>query len=140
MHYNEMNVNKETKIAEAVTRLKMMEVPVSVIEDFLHGYVMVAEPPTGEMRNITEKEKEEIATFEDKHNAIVYMIVRSYTNFGQLDSWLFISDYPEEWAMEDAAIKDGIVFSWTINRDIPEFSDMGSIAYKKVDGGVVRVF
>ena len=51
----------------------------------------------------------------------------------------FVSNYPEEWDMENANIKRNIVFTWTINRDVDWMSDMGSISFQSVNGGLLRI-
>ena len=135
-----MNVDMKTKQQEAIKRMKMMQILPEAIRQFKDaGKVMVSEPPFGALYYITEKERQEVAKFEQEYNALVYHVVRTYTNFGQLDSWLFVSNYPEEWDMENANIKRNIVFTWTINRDVDWMSDMGSIAFRPANGGLLRV-
>ena len=135
-----MNVDMKTKRQEAIKRMKMMQILPEAIRQFKDdGAIMVSEPPFGALYYITEKEQQEVAKFEQEYNALVYHVVRTYTEFGHLDSWLFVSDYPEEWDMENTNIKRNIVFTWTINRSVDWMSDMGSIAFRPANGGLLRV-
>ena len=135
-----MNVDMKTKRQEAIKRMKMMQIFPEAIRQFKDdGRVMVSEPPFGDLSYITETERQEIDKFEQEYHALVYHVVRAYTNFGQLDSWLFVSDYPEEWDMENTNIEQNIVFTWTINRSVDWMSDMGSIAFRPANGGLLRV-
>lgn len=135
-----MNVDMKTKRQEAIKRMKMMQILPEAIRQFKDdGAIMVSEPPFGALYYITEKEQQEVAKFEQEYNALVYHVVRTYTEFGQLDSWLFVSDYPEEWDMENTNIEQNIVFTWTINRSVDWMSDMGSIAFRPANGGLLRV-
>ena len=136
-----MSISREEKKTEAIKRMKMMQVAPETIQKFKDdGKVMVSELPFGAMCFLTEKEQQEVDQFEQEYNALVYHIIRTYTNFGQLDSFLFVSDYPEEWDMENTNIKRNIVFTWTVNRSADWMSDMGSITFRSAHGGLIRTF
>ena len=82
-----MNVDMKTKQQEAIKRMKMMQIFPEAIRQFKDdGKVMVSEPPFGALYYITEKEQQEVAKFEQEYNALVYHVVRTYTEVGQLDS------------------------------------------------------
>ena len=44
----------------------------------------------------------------DQRGALVYVVIRSYTTIGKLDSYLFVSDYAEEWEVDRKNIREGI--------------------------------
>ena len=92
-----MNVNTEEKKTEAVARMKRLGIFPQTIEQFQdEGYVSISEPPFGAFYWAEGEDLERIRQFEEEHNALVYVVIRSYTNIGKLDSMLFVSDYPEE--------------------------------------------
>lgn len=135
-----MNISKERKIEEAIARMKMLDIIPDAIRQFKNnGTVMSSEPPMGGLYWVNDEQKEMIREFEEKNNALVYLVVRSYTGFGTMDSLLFVSDYEEEWDMDREDIKDDIALTYTINHDTPDFSEFGSIGIKRLFGGLVRV-
>ena len=136
-----MKVSRKAKKQEAIKRMKALDIIDSAINQFASDdIVMISEPPMGGLYWADEEEKEMIKKFEEEHNALVYIVVRAFTNFGRMDSMLFVSDYDEEWEMDNDDIKDGYALTYTVNHDMPDCSEMGSIAVKSMFGGLVRVF
>lgn len=135
-----MNISMEIKKMEAVKRMEAMKIFTPAIKQFKKdGRVMVSEPPLGGLYWVEDELESLIKKFEEENNALVYLVVRAFTNFGKMDSLLFVGDYEEEWEVENEDIKDGIVFSYTINYDMPDFSEMGSIGYRSIGGGIIRI-
>lgn len=81
-----------------------------------------------------------VREFEEKYNALVYHAVHSYTEFGELLSLLYVSDYEEEWPIDHEDIPYGVVMTYTINLDEPMFSEFGSICVKPAAGGLLRTY
>ena len=136
-----MNVSREIKKAEAIKRMKAMHIYADAIKQFKDDdVVMVSEPPLGGLFWLSDDEKKIVQDFEQEHDVLVYLVVRAYTNFGKMDSFLYVSNYEDEWQMEMDDIADGYVMTYTINHDMPDCSEFGSIAYKSVGGGVLRKF
>ena len=134
-----MSVSREIKKQEAIKRLKALNIIDDAINQFeKDDIVMVSEPPFGGLYWLTDEEKEMVREFEEKHNALVYIVVRAFTNLGKMDSLLFVSDYEEDYESEMKDIEDGYVMSYTINHDMPYCADMGSIAVKPMFGGLLR--
>ena len=135
-----MKISREIKKQEALKRMKALGIINDAIKQFRDDdIVMVSEPPFGGLYWLEDHEKEMVRKFEEENDALVFMIVRAFTNFGKMDSLLFISDYDEEWEYDNEDIKDGYVLTYTINHDMPDCSEMGSIVVKSVGGGLVRV-
>ena len=81
-----------------------------------------------------------VRQFEQKHHALVYLILRVHTILGDLDSLLYVGQYTEEWPMDLADLKEGYPLSYTVNRGDGGLSEFGSIQITKTDeGGFVRV-
>ena len=135
-----MKISREIKKQEALKRMNALGIINDAIKHFRDDdIVMVSEPPFGGLYWLEDHEKEMVRKFEEENDALVFMIVRAFTNFGKMDSLLFISDYDEEWEYDNEDIKDGYVLTYTINHDMPDCSEMGSIVVKSVGGGLVRV-
>ena len=137
-----MQVERDVKKIEAMMRMKKLRIWNEAIKSFRkHDLVLVTEPPIGAVYTMEPELEAEVRKFEKEHNALVYMVVRSFTTFGKMDSLLFVSDYEEEWSMDREEIDDGIVMTYTINWDMPDCSEMGSIAVERTAaGGLIRAF
>ena len=123
-----MNVNTEEKKTEAVARMKRLGIFPQTIEQFQdEGYVSISEPPFGAFYWAEGEDLERIRQFEEEHNALVYVVIRSYTNIGKLDSMLFVSDYPEDWVADQDDMEHGQQVAYVYNHDAPECSEMGAI-------------
>ena len=125
-----MNISIEEKKAEAVARMKMLGIFNQTIKQFEDGYISRSEPPVGAYYWVEGEELEAIRKFEQENNCLVYTVVRAYTNIGMMDSYLFVSDYKEEWAMDREDLKDGLAVSYTINYDASNYSEFGTIGIK----------
>jgi len=138
-----MNATIEEKRAEAVRRMKRMGIYAETIRQFeQQRLVSVSEPPMGAFYWVDEETAEHIRYFEESHDALVYMVIRSYHgDMGTMDSFLYVSDWPEEWEYDNNDIQDGFVVAFVYNRDCPELSEIGSIGIRGTPaGGLVRDF
>lgn len=123
-----MNISIEDKKKEAVARMKALGIFPQTIEQFeKDGYVSISDPPFGAFYWADGKDLERIKQFEAEHNALVYVVIRSYTNIGKMDSFLFVSDYEEEWQMDRDDIEHQQALAYVYNHDIPDFSEIGAI-------------
>ena len=134
-----MNVQLEIKKQEAIQRMKVLGIFPQTIKQFKGGQVSYSEPPLGANYWVNEEQEKIIKQFEAEHDALVYFVIRSYTEFGKLDALLYVSDYEEEWDMDREDIGDGYAMAYVYNYDIPDFSELGSIGVKERFGGLVRV-
>ena len=133
-------ITREMKKEEAIKRMKALGIINDAIEQFKNDdIVMVTEPPLGGLYWLTNEEKEMVREFEEEHDVLVYMVVRAFTQFGKMDSLLYVSDWQEEWKYENEDLKDGYAMSYTINHDMPDCSEFGSIAVKPMFGGLIRI-
>ena len=136
-----MNVSREIKKVEAIKRMKAMNIYSDAIKQFKNAdIVMVSEPPLGGLFWLNDEEKEMVSKFEQENNALVYLVVRSFTNLGIMDNIFYVSDYQDEWFMDNADLNENYACVYVINYDMPDCSEFGTIAWKSVGGGVLRVF
>lgn len=94
-----MKISTERKGAEAIKRMKALNIIGDAIEQFRKsGQIMCSEPPMGALYWIDDEQKKLVEEFEQEHNALVYMVIRTYfAEFGKMDALLYVSDYKEEW-------------------------------------------
>lgn len=135
-----MKVSMEKKKEEAIRRMEALDIYVDTINQFEdEDLVSYSEPPLGTNFWFNKEQREIIKAFEKEYNALVYFAIRSYTEFGTLDSFLYVSDHEEEWEMDNEDLKDGYVVAYVYNYDMPDFSEFGSIVVQPRFGGLVRI-
>ena len=137
-----MNVSLEKKKEEAIRRLKKIGLFEQAVEDFeKNGNVQVSEVPLGGLFWLDDEQKKIVSEFEKKNNALVYTAICTPTNFGLMDTFFFVSDYPEEWEDDDADLDDNCCVAYVYNHDAPDFSEIGSVSFKLLpSGGLKRTF
>ena len=123
-----MNISIAEKKTEAIERMKLLRIYGPTIKQFKNeGLVSVSEPPLGAFYWADNDDLKRIRELEEKNDALVYVIVRSYTNIGKLDSFLYVSDYQEEWSRDRKDIKRGEPIAYVYNHDMPDCSEFGCI-------------
>ncbi len=134
-----MNISTEQKKAEAIERMRLLGIFPQTIQQFEQGYVSISEPPMGAFYWAEGEDLSRVREFERKHNALVYVIVRSYMTAGKMDSFLYVSDCPDEWqADRDGIVSDGEALAYVYNHDDPELSEIGFIGIEKTPAAGLR--
>lgn len=135
-----MKILREIKKAEAIKRLQTMDIIEDAINQFIEDdIVMVSDNPFGMLYWLNDDYKKLVAEFEEEYNGLVYIANYCVTEFGRLLSLFYVSDYEEEWEMDNADVEEGYAMVYCINLDCPDFSEFGSIAYQPVNGGIKRI-
>lgn len=123
-----MNISREEKKIEALARMKLWGIYAPIRKQFeKEDIVSESAPPLGACFWLDEAQLEQVRAFEERNNALVYHVIHSYTSFGELENYLYVSDYPEEWETDRDDIKSGQQLVYVLNRDAPECSEFGSI-------------
>lgn len=140
-----MNISREIKKAEAINRMKELGLFAPCIKVFKSRDEVQLSEQTGGLyefsvdRELTAKVQE----FERKNNALVYHVIHTPMRLDgeamDMYNFLYVSDYQEEWEVDNADIKEGYVFAYVWNKTIDYFSEFGSIAVKGMFGGLVRI-
>lgn len=91
-----MNASIEAKKAEAVERMKLWGIYPPIIKCFeQEGIVSESAPPLGTCSQLEGEQLERVRKFEENYNAVVYHVIHSFTNIGELESYLFVSGCPD---------------------------------------------
>ena len=123
-----MKVSIDEKKVEAIERMKLLKIFPEVIEQFRNdGLVSLSYPPFGAHFWLDDESKQIVADFEKKNDALVFTGIRSYTNIGMMDSFLFVSDYKEDWTIERRDFRNSTALAYVYNHDMPDCSEMGCI-------------
>lgn len=142
-----MKVSREDKKDEAIKRLKKMGVFDEAIRQFEEDdLVNISEPQDmfcgviGALYWLNDEQKRIVKSFENENDALVYLVVRSYTNFGIMDNLFYVSDHNEEWYIDNADLCENFACVYVINHDMPDCSEFGTISWKEAGGGILRTF
>lgn len=123
---------REEKKAEAVKRMKILKIFKETIRQFeKEDYVSISEPPFGAFFWVNDKQKEWIERFEKENNALVYMGVLSFTDFGRMISWFYVPDNEEEWEYDNFNLLNQEAFVYVQNLDDSDCSEFGYIGFRK---------
>ena len=135
-----MNVSMENKKAEAINRMKTLDLFKPYIMAFeKRGKIYLSEPTGGVYEFDADVELvAKVKEFEEENNALVYHVIHSITIFGELYNFLYVSDYKEEWEMDNEDLAEGYAMSYVWNKTDEWCSEFGSIGVKGKFGGIVR--
>lgn len=137
-----MKVTREIKKAEAIKRMKALKLFSPCIKHFeKYDEVQLSEPPIGGLYEFSRDDElnAKIREFEAEYNALVFHVIHTYTGFGEMYNFLYVSDEEEEWELDNHYIENGYVFCWVWNKDEEYFSEFGTISVKPIFGGLVRI-
>lgn len=135
-----MKISREEKKIEAIKRLRAIGIIPDAIKQFkADDTVMVSENPYGFLYWLNDEQAEVVREFESEYDSLVYLCNYCVTEFGRLLSMFYVSDYPEEWELDNADLEDGYACVNCVNMDAPELSDIGTISFVPMNGGVKRI-
>ena len=129
---------REKQKNEAIKRMKTLELYENVIKEFQEENKLNLSESIGVLYWLKEEEKKLVKEFENENGGLVYHLIRSLTDFGELYSIFYVSKYEEEWDMDLEDLKNNIAFVYVKNLNDELSSEFGSIGFKKSIGGLVR--
>lgn len=138
----EMKISREDKKVEAIARMEALGIFPDTIKQFKDDdYVSISEPPVGAFYWAEGEDLQRIKNFENQYNALVYVVVRTYSNIGKMDSYLYVSDYRDEWGQDNEDIKNTAPLAYVYNHDMPDCSEFRCVGLKKsVAAGLLRTW
>jgi hypothetical protein len=81
-----------------------------------------------------------ISTLENKHKCVVYAITHEYAQFGELYSFLIVTDYKNEWkTLVETCGNRHRIFAYVWNKDDNLCSEFGDIMVQSFGGGIRRI-
>lgn len=122
-----MTISREEKKIEALARMKLWGIYPPIVKQFEDDQISESAPPLGACYWLDEEQTARVREFEERNNALVYHVIHSFTTIGEMESFLYVSDYPEEWEQDRADIKDGQQLVYVFNKDMPDCSEFGSV-------------
>ena len=136
-----MSISMETKKAEAIKRMKALDLYKPYITLFEKENKIFLSEMTGGVYEFDDNEEliTKVKEFEEEYDALVYHVIHTMTQFGELYSFLYVSKYEEEWEMDNEDIADGYAMAYVWNKTDEWCSEFGSIGVQGKFGGIVRV-
>jgi hypothetical protein len=135
---------KQFQKEEALNRMHILKLHENVINEFDQPEdkrVLNLSEPTGGLYWLNDEEKAIVSNFENKYNATVYHVIKSYTNLGLMYSLLYVSKIIEEWKDDvHALLVDEGTIAYVYNKDYPDCSEFGFIGVEERFGGIVRTW
>lgn len=123
-----MNISREEKKNEALARMVSWGIYAPIVRQFQKDdIVSESAPPLGACFWLEGEQLERVKAFEEKNDALVYHVIHSFTNFGEMEAYLYVSDYPEEWEMDREDLKEGQQLAYVYNNSMPDCSEFGTI-------------
>lgn len=134
-------VSRENKKQEAIKRMEALGLFKPCIKAFAKYDEVQLTEPTGGLYEFSDNEElnAKIKEFEEEYDALVYHVIHTYTQFGELYNFLYVSDYEEEWEMDITDIEDNYAVAYVWNKSDDWMSEMGGIMVQEKFGGIVRV-
>ena len=134
-------VIREKKKEEAIKRMKVLGLFKPCIKSFEKYDELQLTEPTGGLYEFSDNAElnAKIKEFEEEYNALVYHVIHTYTQFGELYNFLYVSDYEEEWEYDNEDVKAGYAVAYVWNKSDDFLSEIGGIAIRERFGGLVRV-
>lgn len=131
-------MTREEKKLEAINRMKLLNLHDNVIREFRDEDKLNLSENGGFLYWLDDEQKAIVDDFEQHYNATVYHVIRSVTEFGELLSFLYVSDNKDEWKMDRNDLANGYPLVYTKNLDADFCSEFGSIGIESNIGGLVR--
>ena len=137
--------------AEAVRRMVKLDLCRNAIKEFRKDQKLNLSEPVrlgGEITGKTygmlcwlnEKQIWIVGKWQEESGNLVYHVIHSFTEFGEILDCLYVSQYPEEWEQDQKDIDEGMICVHSINVTYPDDSESGYIGFEKAAGGLVRTW
>lgn len=136
-----MNVPKEIKKAEAIYRMQVLDLYEGYIKAFKYKDEIFMSEMTGGVYEFSANTElvDKVKEFEAEYNSLVYHVIHTCTEFGELYTFLYVSDYEEEWELDNADIRAGYALAYVWNTESDWCSELGSVGVGGLGGGIVRI-
>lgn len=134
-----MKITRKRLVDEAVKRMNIIGLGHEIIKQFVEKSILRqslppyynSQPVLPEI-DVDNELLSRIDEFERKHNALVYYVIRSYTDIGEMEAYLYVSKYKEEWIDEHNDLRENRALAYVANLDHPDCSEFGSIGFELV--------
>ena len=124
-------MTREEMKSEAVARMRQLHLCPETIRQFeRENLISESAPPFGACFWLNEAQRERVRELETKYNILIYHVIHSFTTIGEMESYLYVDPYTEEWEDDRADLKEGTTVAYVYNCDDPELSEFGYIGIR----------
>lgn len=131
-------MEKTKQKQEALERMKMLNLYPNTIKEFDKEGIVNLSENGGFLYWLDSEQQAIVDDFEREYNALVYHVIHSFTEFGELYALLYVSKDEDEWGYDKDDLKAGYPLAYVKNVDDDHCSEFGSIGIKPQFGGLVR--
>ncbi len=118
--------------------MKLLKLHPNIIREFEREDIVNLSENGGFLYWLTDEQKTFVEEFEETNNALVYHVIHNDTEFGELLTFLYVSDDEEEWQCDREELADGYACAYVKNVDDDCCSELGGICFKTQYGRLVR--
>lgn len=133
-----MKTTIEEKRKEAVERMKALHLYPNIIEEFESDGILNLSEGGGFLYWLSDQQKEYVDDLESEYNLLVYHVIHSFTAFGELLTFLYVSDEKNEWTYDREDLEEGYACAYVKNLSEEAFSEFGSVGIRERFGGLIR--
>lgn len=136
-----MNITREIKKQKAIELMQKLGIYKPYIQGFEKEDKVCFFECFGGFWAYQEPELDrKIKEFEEQHDCLVYAVTHEYLEFGECYSFLYVSDYEEEWdyLLEELGPYKFTACAYVWNRDVEYCSEFGCIGVHCFGGGIRR--
>ena len=124
-------MTREEMKSEAIARMRQLHLYPETIRQFeRENLISESAPPFGACFWLNEAQRERVRQLESKYNILVYHVIHSFTTIGEMESYLYVDPYAEEWEAGREGLKEGMANAYVYNCDDPELSEFGYIGIR----------
>lgn len=126
--------------AEALRRMKKLNIMKRVIAEFEKEERLNVSDLYGALYWLSDEQKTVVRRFEEESGGLVYHVIRSRSDFGEILSLLFVGKDTSEWEADFNDLERNQVFVYVENLTDPELSEYGAIGITGAYGGLIRTW
>lgn len=130
---------REEMKKEAINRMKTLKLHPNIIREFSNENKLNLSL-NGALCHLNDKQLARVQEFEHQYHTLVYHVIHNYTQFGELLSFLYVSQHTEEWERDRHDLEEGYPFVYVANLTDELCSEFGSIGIRPCVGGVIRIY
>lgn len=142
-----MKATENEMLEEAIRRMKLLDLHKNAIKEFkdylklnLSEPIRMGGVKVGSLIWLNELQMKLVGDWQEKTGNLVYHVIHSYTEFGELYDCLYVSPNKEEWKDDRDGLSVGEAIAHCINVTAPDCSESGYIGVQKAFGGLVRTW
>lgn len=125
----------EAQVTEALIRMKRLKLHENVVKEFQQERKLNLSESIGILYWLNEEENKMVHDWEKETGNLVYHVIKDNTEFGLCYSFLFVSQYVDEWEYDNKNLEQGYPFAYVTNDFCSEY---GTIGIKSSIGGLIR--